>query len=49
MDKYIKIALPKMPASKESLFVQGDVNDESGGRGGLKKRGGDDKNYENNY
>ena len=49
LDKYIKIAAPKIPASEGPSFVQGDPNKGNGGRGGHNKRGGDDKIYEKKY
>ena len=38
-----------MPASKGSLFSQGDFNKGNGGRDGRKKRGMDDKTYDRKY
>ena len=49
LDKYSKIAAPKMPASKGSLVSQRDVNNGNRGRDGRKKRGMDDKTYDRKY
>ena len=49
LDKYSKIAVPKMPASEGSSFAQGDSNKGNVRRDGGNKRGGYDKTYNKKY
>ena len=49
LDKYINKAAPNIPASKGSLFSQGDVNKGNGGRLRCNNRSGDDKTYGKRY
>ena len=49
LDKYSKIAVPKIPASEGSSFAQVDDNKGDGRRVRGNKRGGDGKKYDKNY
>ena len=49
LDKYTKIAVPKIPTSEGLLFSQGGSKRGNGGRVGGNKRGGGDKPYDKNY
>ena len=49
LEKYSKIAAPKMPSSEGSSFAQGDVNKANEGRGGRNKICRDDRTYDNKY